>query len=100
MSRLSGTRFTGEWDPGSIANGADANQSFTIPGVTAQRGDLVFAAPNAGPTSLFWTAQINSSGQIVVNLGNLSGSAQDLEPVGGASSITWTLVHIPAEQFA
>lgn len=74
-------------DPGSIASGAQAEQTATITGVSTADKVLVFP-PAAFEALLVGSARVTAADTVKFMLGNLSGGAVD------AASATWTYLAI------
>ncbi|HEX6039594.1 hypothetical protein [Longimicrobium sp.] len=65
------------WNPPSIANGASATTTLTVPGAGVRASDSVRVAASSLPTGVQLTGAITAANTVTVTLTNSSGAAVD-----------------------
>ncbi len=74
---VGGAAVTDTWDPGSIPVGAKISKTVTVAG--AALGDFVLKSFDKDLQELQLTADVSAANTVEAVLGNLTGSAVDLE---------------------
>ena len=73
---ISGTEQSATWDPGSIANGAEASVDVSLVG--AELGDIAVASFSLDVQDLVISAAVTAQNVVTVTLANNTGGAIDL----------------------